>query len=107
MSLEKEASANHSGATVGIEMPAPTAWPFILAFGLTLLFAGLLTSAYISALGAVLSIAGCVGWFRQVLPHEHHETVPIGAEVAPTPIERRQVVRFAVDIESHRARLPI
>ena len=28
-----------------IELPAPTAWPIVLAFGFTLLFAGLLIDA--------------------------------------------------------------
>ena len=28
-----------------LEVPAPTAWPFVLAFGSTLLFAGLVTSS--------------------------------------------------------------
>ena len=60
-----------------IEMPAPTAWPFVLAFGFTLMFAGLLTSVSVSVLGAVLTVAGCIGWFREVLPHEHEEVVPV------------------------------
>ena len=51
-----------------IEVPAPTAWPFVLAFGFTLLFAGLVTSMSVSVLGAVLALAGCVGWFREVFP---------------------------------------
>src|SRR5438874_1830006 len=34
-----------------IELPAPTAWPIVLAFGLTLVFAGLVTSAAVSVLG--------------------------------------------------------
>ena len=54
-------------------LPAPTAWPFVLALGVSLIFAGLLTNASISILGAVLYLAGAVGWFRQVLPHEHHD----------------------------------
>src|SRR5260370_32780530 len=54
-----------------IQLPAPTAWPIVLGFGFTLMFAGLLTDVSVSALGAVLSLAGCVGWFREVLPHEH------------------------------------
>jgi hypothetical protein len=49
-----------------IELPAPTAWPIILAFGLTLVFAGMLTSASVSILGAVFAVSGCVGWFREV-----------------------------------------
>jgi len=46
-----------------ILVPAPTAWPLVLAFGFTLVFTGLLTSASVSVLGAVLAIAGCVGCF--------------------------------------------
>ena len=51
-----------------VEMPAPTAWPIALAFGITLLVAGMVTSAAISVLGALVAIAGAVGWFRDVLP---------------------------------------
>src|SRR5258708_37875129 len=58
-----------------IQLPAPTAWPIVLGFGFTLLFAGLLTDVSVSALGAVLSLAGCVGWFREGVPHEHEEAV--------------------------------
>jgi len=43
-----------------IELPAPTAWPIVLAFGLTLVFAGLVTSVSVSLLGAFLTVAGCV-----------------------------------------------
>ena len=53
-----------------IEVPASTAWPFILALGAALLFAGLVTSPSVSVLGSVLALSGCVGWFREVLPHE-------------------------------------
>ncbi|HLB92353.1 MAG TPA: hypothetical protein VJK27_08450 [Terriglobales bacterium] len=60
-----------------IDVPAPTAWPFILAVGVVLLFAGLVTSTSVSCLGAVLSLAGSVGWFREVLPREHEEVVPV------------------------------
>ena len=34
-----------------ILMPAPTAWPFVLAVGVALIFAGLLTGAAVSVLG--------------------------------------------------------
>src|ERR1700745_610022 len=40
-----------------IELPAPTAWPLVLALGFTLMFAGLLTSASLSVLGVVLTAA--------------------------------------------------
>ncbi|HMJ20713.1 MAG TPA: hypothetical protein VK513_02350, partial [Terriglobales bacterium] len=57
-----------------IDVPAPTAWPFILAFGATLLLAGLVTSMSVSFLGAALALAGCVGWFRAVFPYEQEKT---------------------------------
>src|SRR5215469_3716597 len=89
-----------------IEVPAPTAWPFALAFGCTLLFAGLVTSASVSLLGAVLSLAGCIGWFREVLPYEHEETVPIVPEDIRITTERRIVERVPI-ADSQRAWLPV
>ena len=56
-----------------IEVPAATAWPIVLAFGLTLVFAGFVTAASVGALGALLAIAGAAGWLRQVLPVEAHQ----------------------------------
>lgn len=94
-------------APVTVELPAPTAWTVILAFGLTLLFAGLLTSAAVSAAGAVLTVAGCIGWFREVLPHEHHETVPVVPEIARIVTERPEVARIRGVPEIVRARVPI
>ncbi len=74
-------------------MPAPTAWPFVFAVGLALIFAGLLTSAWVSVLGAVFWIFGAVGWFRQVLPHEHHEEIPVLLEAAPVVATIPEVAR--------------
>src|SRR5205809_77913 len=68
-----------------LAIPAPTAWPIVLAFGTTLLFAGLVTSAPVSVLGAMLMIAAAVGWFRDVLPHEAHEVVPVLPD-RPAPV---------------------
>ncbi len=96
-----------SSVPATVELPAPTSWTVILAFGLTLLFAGLLTSAAVSAVGAVLTLAGCIGWFRDVLPHERHETVPVVPEIAPVVTERPEVARIRVVPEIHRARIPI
>jgi hypothetical protein len=97
----------HNVATSVIEVPAPTAWPFVLAFGFTLLCGGLLTDASVSVLGAVLAIAGCVGWFREVFPHEHEITVPIVAEDFTITSERRLVERLPIAAEQARAWLPL
>jgi hypothetical protein len=90
-----------------IEVPAPTAWPFVLAMGFTLVFAGLLLNASVSALGAVLSIAGCVGWFREVLPREHEEEVPLIAADGEVRTGRRVVDRLTIAPEQVRAWLPV
>jgi len=102
-----EANPKTTSAPASVELPAPTAWPVVLAFGLALLFAGLLTSVTMSALGAILTVVGSVGWFRQVLPHERHEPVPVVTEAVPIVTERREVVRIEIAPEMHRARLPI
>lgn len=103
--MEQDVNAQRTGARASVELPAPTAWPLVLAFGLTLLFGGLLTSSAVSALGVVLTVAGCVGWFRDVLPQERHETVPLEPEIAPVVVERPQVRRVVP--EMNRARIPI
>ena len=89
-----------------IEVPAPTAWPFILAFGATLLFAGLVTSTSVSVLGAALALAGCVGWFRAVFPHQQEETVAVVPEDIRLITDRRVVERIPVLPDQLRAWLP-
>ncbi len=90
-----------------VELPAPTVWPLVLAFGFTLVFAGLLTSASVSILGAVLSVAGSVGWFRDVFPKEHEEVLRIVPEDISIVTSRHLVERLPVAGEQVRAWLPI
>jgi hypothetical protein len=90
-----------------VNLPAPTAWPIVLAFGITLLFAGLLTSLSVSILGAILFVTGCVGWFRDVLPHEREETVEVKVEAAVVSTLRREVERLPIAPDLPRALLPL
>src|SRR5215470_7110649 len=90
-----------------IEMPAPTAWPLVLAAGVTLMFAGLLTAVSVSVLGVVLALAGCVGWFREVLPHAHEVVVTVVPDTVRVTTERRAVDRLPVAPEQVRAWLPV
>ena len=90
-----------------IEVPAPTAWPFIVAFGVALLFAGLVTSTSVSCLGALLSVAASVGWFREVFPHEHEEIVPVLPEDIRLTTARRLVDRLPILPDQFRAWLPV
>ena len=90
-----------------IEVPAPTAWPLVLAAGFTLTFAGLLTNVSVTALGVVLSVAGCAGWLREVVPGEHEEEVALVAEDVAVKTDRRVVDRLAIAPEQVRAWLPV
>jgi len=106
MSTDTLARAGSQSET--IEMPAPTAWPIVLAFGLTLVFAGLVTSSSVSLLGAILAVSGCIGWFRDVLPDEKHESVSASETTRPVSTRRPQVAAVAwMTEELHRARLPL
>jgi hypothetical protein len=102
-------SGNQSGegAPDTVEVPASTPWPIVLAFGIALLFAGLVTSEAVSVLGAIISIAGAVGWFRDVLPNEAHETVQVVPQVAAVMTIRREVARIEIAHELRRAWLPV
>jgi len=90
-----------------IEVPAPTAWPIVLAFGLTLVFAGMVTAASVSILGGVLAVAGAVGWFREVLPVESHEWVTVAADEVAIATSREAVERIGAGPTPPRAWLPV
>jgi len=90
-----------------IQVPAPTAWPLVLAFGVCLLFAGLATNAYISVLGAGAMLLGAIGWFRNVFPHEAHEAVPTLGRIPAVTTQRREVAQLDVAARVSRAWLPL
>jgi hypothetical protein len=93
--------------TTDIAVPSPTAWPLVLAAGVTLMLAGLLTNVSVTALGVVLALAGCGGWFRDVIPDAHEEEVPIVIDEGGVRTERRAVDRLAIAPEQVRAWLPV
>ena len=105
MNNETQPEASREGKSV--EMPAPTAWPFAMAIGTSLTFAGLLTNASVSVLGATLAIFGAVGWFREVLPHEHHEPIPLEPEEPAAIVPPTEVMRMEAAQKVQRAWLPI
>jgi len=61
----------------------------------------------VSTLGAVLAAAGCIGWFREVFPHEHEEIAIIVSEDIRITTERRTVERVPVAADQLRAWLPV
>src|SRR5215467_1567662 len=108
MALELPAEPEFDEVSETVRLPAPTAWPIVLAFGMTLIFSGLLTTPSVSVLGAILAIAGAVGWFREILPLEKHESVAVSAVVPLTVTSHPQLTHFDSHAhEMHRARLPL
>ena len=74
-----------------IDLPAPTMWPMVTAFGLALMAAGLVTNLAVSLTGFIIALAGAICGWRDVLPGEKHEHVPLrptderAAPVRPVP----------------------
>jgi hypothetical protein len=100
---ERQEEPNH------IVLPAPTVWPFVSAFGVTLICAGLVTHPVVSLVGLVVASAGAVGWFRDVLPMEQHEVVRLRAPeqrarpITPAP---QRIAYLQPGVASHRVHIP-
>ncbi len=102
MEMEHEHHSKHNT----IHLPASTAMPMVLALGITLLGAGLVTSWVVSVLGLALVIHAAVGWFHEVLPQEKHEDVEVITESITIRSSRSQVARLPIS-EDHRKKLPV
>lgn len=91
-----------------VELPRPTAWPLVLALGVSLIALSMVTSVAFFYLGLLLSIAGIGGWFLQLFPTEAHEVVPVEVEDIEITTSRRLVQRELRPIsEAPRTILPI
>lgn len=107
MTSGRESNPATGSAPEHVNLPEPTLWPLVLALGVTLMATGLVTSSKVTWVGIILALAGCVGWFLQVLPHEHHEAVPVVPTLVPIATSRRKVARILAAEVPHRARLPL
>jgi len=93
-------------AAEDVVLPVPTAWPMVLALGVSLVVTGMVTHWTVSALGVVLVLRSAVGWFFEVLPHEHHFAVPVVVEAVPVTSTRSTRAKLPVDAR-HRKLLPV
>ena len=90
----------------GVHLPAPTAWPMVLALGIALVFTGMVTHWVIALLGALLILPAIVGWFREVLPFEN--IIIVQASTEPVPIYTARTTRAHLPHDaSPRKLLPI
>lgn len=105
--MNKAHIANTAGEQPGmVHLPAPTPWPLLMSLSLILIGASLVTSFWLIWLGAFLFLIAALGWFRNVLPHEAHEDVPVAEQHLSFVPLHENVARIEVD-ETHRAQLPL
>ena len=91
--------------TTAIEVPAPTAWPLVLAVGFTLMFAGLLHEHVGDACSAPCCPSPVVSaGSARSFPREHEEAVPVVAG-GPSGHDRASRRRTAGDRARAGARL--
>src|SRR5262249_31496212 len=90
-----------------IEVPAPTPWPFVTAFGLALICAGLVTSLAVSFVGLVVLLRGAFGWFRNVFPEPQEELVQVSRTFVPITASQRRVDHLLPGFESRRVCIPV
>lgn len=109
----KEADiTEHSGETADhtqtgtVQLPAPTPWPMVLALGIALMLAGMVTHWLVSLLGLVMALPAIVGWFLEVLPHEHHVYAAVRTDVIEIRSTRATRSHLPLD-RNHRKLLPI
>jgi hypothetical protein len=109
MTAEHDSNPVNDPGGGSVRLPALTAWPGLLALGLALAATGLVTTNIVTVVGAFLALAAGVGWFRQVLPHERHETVPVIAGPVRIAVSSRSVAYIAAADKAQppRARLPL
>ena len=98
---------NHNSDSILV--PAPTAWPVIVAFGITLICFGLVTHFAVSIVGFVALMCGAVGWWRDVLPEQKEEAVPVRAAERrgiAVPHSSLAVDHLSAGLDRHRVRIP-
>ena len=89
-----------------VHLPSPTVWPMVLALGISLLCAGLVTNVVVGILGLLLTVMSSVGWFAQVLPREQHVSIAVDLQEVKIVSSRTLRDRLPTSAE-HRKILPI
>ena len=89
-----------------VDLPSPTAWPMVLALGLSLILAGMVTHLVIGLVGLLLVAMSSVGWFLQVLPREQHDDIPVMLKEVRIASSRTLMQRLPTS-EAHRRILPV
>lgn len=91
------------------ELPAPTAWPLVLALGICMLATGVVTNLAFSLLGLILLIAGVRGWVLDLAPGRGVVDEPLvepafrAQSIVATP---NKIEHLRPGMSGHRMQLP-
>jgi hypothetical protein len=88
-------------------IPEPTSGPLWAGFGLTLMFAGLVTNWTVSVVGLIACIAGFIAWARGCFPEEALEELEKGSDIitpAPALATKPATERVMLPVQMHRYR---
>lgn len=108
--IDSPVASHESTDSHGVEMPRATAWPIVLAVGITLLCAGLVLSPVISIVGAVLFVFGLGGWVGQLLPgrgHMHEPLVEPSLRALPVKGKPGTTAQLGPGMVGYRFQLPL
>ena len=99
-----------AGEEAGVKLPASTAAPLYLAFGLAMLLASLVTNVLFAYAGVILALWGGVGWWREMFPRENKVFEAAQAEADRAPAVQAvpgHVQSLVAGEDGHRVRLPV
>jgi hypothetical protein len=94
----------------GVELPTPTTWPFMCAFGITLMAVGVVTTLIVTLVGFIIALMAAVGWFRSVFPTPKHTLYPLAEadrRPAAVKVSPRTIAHLHYGQSSHRTRIPV
>jgi hypothetical protein len=110
MASEPQATSQpERAAPDAVEMPRPTVAPFVLAFGLALLLAGVALGLAFFLVGVVVCVAGLGLWIAQLLPgrgHVHEPLAEPAGRAQPVTGVAGGVERLREGLPGYRLRLP-
>ncbi len=92
-----------------LEMPAPTLWPMVMAAGVTLMGAGVVTNYIFTLVGVIIVGISLAYWLMQLLPGQgevHEPLVPPEMRVGPVREHPGDVEHMRPGMPGHRMRMP-
>jgi hypothetical protein len=107
--IESSSDRQDRAGPESVELPRSTAWPLVLALGISLLGAGFVTSLALTIVGAVLFLFGLGGWIGQLLPGQGHMHEPlVEPALRPRPASEKPgtVDHLHPGMAGYRFRLP-